>query len=305
MKIIFYYLSFSFLIVSCSIIRLSGQDKLSVLSYNVKHGFEGDTAKMSKYIEWLSKGVNPDIVLYQEMNGFTQQKLKDLAMRHGHEFSVILNNESGHDVTHPLAITSKYKIASVELFLDSMWHGYIYAQIQGVHFFLTHMAPFTLKDRQRDIARIVAHAKRLPQHSDIVIAGDFNAFSQIDSAEYDDTLLASMRKIEGRLEPKSGLPILKYRTIYRNNLNNGEFDYTVTNTILDAGFKDAFREKNGKFKNSVPVKSNLNKRSKLRRIDYIWTSKELQKKVNKVDIIQDAYTDFLSDHYPLLMTIDR
>src|SRR5690606_39433213 len=128
---------------------------------------------------------------------------------------------------------------------------------------------FTLKDSKRDKARIVDHAQRLPLHSDIVIAGDFNAFSQSDDAEYDETLLASMRRIEGRLEPKSGTPIVKNRTIYRNNLNHGEFDYSVTNTVLNAGFKDAFREKNGKFKNSVPVKANLKKNSKLRRIDYI------------------------------------
>lgn len=284
MKVIFYNLSLSILIGICTLTGLYGQDKLNILSYNVMHGFEGDAARMSRYVEWLSTGISPDIVLYQEMNGFTQQKLKGLAVRYGHEHVVILNNESGHDATHPLAITSKYKIDQVEMYLDSMWHGYIYAQIQGIHFFVTHMAPFTLKDRQRDIARIVAHAQRLPLHSDIVIAGDFNAFSQSDDAEYDETLLASMRRIEGRLEPKSGTPIVKNRTIYRNNLNHGEFDYSVTNTVLNAGFKDAFREKNGKFKNSVPVKANLKKNSKLRRIDYIWTSEELLKRVEKVDI---------------------
>ncbi len=281
-----------------------GQD-LKILSYNVMHGFEGDTARMSKYVEWLSKGIAPDIALYQEMNGFTQQKLRDLAVRYGHENSVILNNESGHDATHPLAITSRFPIEDVEMHLDSMWHGYIYAKIRGIHFFVTHMAPFTLKDRQRDVARIVAHALRLPKHSDVIIAGDFNSFSRSDAAEYDAELLASMRRIEGRLEPKSGTPIVKNRIIYRNNLNEGEFDYSVTDAVLNAGFKDALREKTGTFKNSVPVKANLKKNSKLRRIDYIWTSEELLKKVKEIDIIQDVYTDSLSDHYPILMTIRK
>lgn len=297
-----YKLAVCVFLFSTGIGCLQGQGVRKVLSYNVMHGFGGDTSTMTKYVEWVSQKA-PDVVLYQEMNGFTKQKLKDLASRYGHANSVILNQESGHDATHPLAITSKYPIEHVEMYLDSMWHGYIYAKVQDVHFFVTHMAPFTLKDRRRDIARILKHAQLLPAHAHVVIAGDFNAFARSDAQEYDDELLASMQKIERRLEPKSGTPIVKNRIIYRNNLNNGAFDYSITDAVLNAGFKDVLREKNGVFKNSVPVKSNLKKNSKLRRIDYIWASEQLLQKVKSIDIVQDEYTDVLSDHYPILMTL--
>src|SRR5690606_29485598 len=133
--------------------------------------------------------------------------------------SVLLNQESGHDATHPIGITSRFPISNVEMYLDSMWHGYIYAKVGGVHCFATHLAPFTLQDRYRDLTRILAHARTIPPNERILIAGDFNALSEVDSAMYGSELLASLEKIEGRLEPKSGTPIVKNRIIYRRNLN--------------------------------------------------------------------------------------
>lgn len=43
MKVIFYNLSLSILIGICTLTGLYGQDKLNILSYNVMHGFEGDS----------------------------------------------------------------------------------------------------------------------------------------------------------------------------------------------------------------------------------------------------------------------
>src|SRR5690606_14416685 len=107
MKVVFSNLTLCILLCACMITGLHGQEKLKVLSYNVMHGFEGDATRISRYVEWLSTGIVPDIVLYQEMNGFTRQKLTDLAARYGHGYAVILNEESGYDATHPLPITSK------------------------------------------------------------------------------------------------------------------------------------------------------------------------------------------------------
>lgn len=283
---------------------VNSNDSLKILSYNVMHGFEGDSSTIAQYIGWIVE-IAPDVVLYQEMNNFTQKKLANLAEKYGHSHSVILNKETGHDATHPLAITSRYPIKNVEMFLDSMWHGYIHAQVEEIDLFVTHLAPFTLKDRQKDTDRIIAHANALPKTSKILIAGDFNALARSDAGQYGASLLASMRKIEGRLEPKSGTPIVKYRTIYRNNLNDGEIDYSVTDRMLGAGFIDAFRFVNNMFKNSVPTNAYLKKSSKLRRIDYAWINRRLSKELVRVEIIQNHHTDSLSDHYPLLITIKK
>ena len=121
---------------------------------------------------------------------------------------MLLNHESGHDATHPIGITSRLPISDVEMYLDSMWHGYIYAKVGGVHCFATHLAPFTLQDRYRDLTRILAHASTIPPNERILIAGDFNALSEVDSAMYGSELLASLEKIEGRMSPiEQGSPV--------------------------------------------------------------------------------------------------
>lgn len=276
------------------------QEIITVLSYNALHGFNGDSVVQDQYANW-AKSVGADIILYQEMNGFSQKHLRDLASKYGHDHSVILNQESGHDVTHPIAVTSKFPILEAEMYLDSMWHGYVYAKIGGIHCFVTHLAPFTLEDRRRDLIRIIAHAAKIPAMERILIAGDFNALSDVDSMMYDSSLLASMKRIEGRLEPKSGTPIVKYRTIYRNNLNDGKIDYSVMRLLQDAAFVDSYYIVNSKFKNSVPTSGHAKANSKPRRIDYVWVNGILAEEVDHADILQDEQTNVMSDHYPVMV----
>lgn len=272
--------------------------QLTVLNYNTLHGFSGDAAVQHQYINWVKK-VNPDIVTYQEMIGYTQSSLQAFAKKYDHNYAVIMNKEAGYNVTHPLAITSKYPIENIKMVLDSMWHGYLYAKVHGIHIFVTHLAPFTLKDRQKDIALIIEQAESLPAKEKILITGDFNSLARVDKAGYGETLLASMKRLEGRLEPKSGTPIVKNRIIYRNNLNNGSIDYSVTDAMAAAGFIDTYYAVNKTFKNSVPVKSRLKKNSVLRRVDYIWVNPALASLLTGADIIQDKVTDVISDHYPV------
>lgn len=268
---------------------------MKFLSYNVLHGFNNDTALMTRYVNWV-KTKNPDIIAYQELNGFSQDSLEELAKRYGHLYAVINTG-----VTHPIGITSRFPIVMVQQVTTNMWHSYLYGNINGVHVFVTHLSPFDVKSRRADIDRVLAHAQLLPASEKIVIAGDFNSLAASDSLHYGDALLTEMRKSEGRLEPKSGLPIVKGKTIYRNNLNNGQIDYTVTNKMLAAGFRDAYYLTNKGFKHSAPTAAYQKKNTIVRRIDYIWVNQSVAATVKKVDIIQDSTTKELSDHYPVFM----
>lgn len=290
-----------FLLFSSRIV-IAQQSELKVLSYNALHGFSADREIVNKYINWLKKA-DPDLVLYQEMNGYSDEMMRNLSGRSGHKYYAIMNVENGYDVTHPLAISSKYPLEDVKMVLDNMWHGYIYAKVNGIHVFVTHLAPFTLKDRQRDLTKILTHARSLPRNEGTIIAGDFNSLSEQDSNKYDNKLLSSMRRIEGRLEPKSGTPIVKNRIIYRNNLDNGNIDYSVMRLLSDAGYSDSFYLKNTSFKHSVPTAANMKKSSKLRRIDYIWVNPVLAEKIVEADIIHDDITGQISDHYPVFVRI--
>ncbi|MCT1524117.1 endonuclease/exonuclease/phosphatase family protein [Sphingobacterium hotanense] len=284
-------------------IPLNGQTTL--LSYNVKHGFEGDSLTINRFRNWITQQVKPDVILYQEMNGFTKAKLRSLAKSYGHNYIAILNKESGLSPTHPLAITANRPIEQIEYKIEDMWHGYLLAKVNNLYIMVTHMAPFTLENRQKDVSTILKRIEKLPSESQILVAGDFNALARSDSARYGEKLLKSMMKLEGRLEPKSGTEIVKYRTIYRNNLNDGKLDYSVTDAMIAGGLYDAFHEINKSFKHTAPIKSNFTKNSTPRRIDYIWINKALLPKISSIDIVQNEYTENISDHYPLLMQIKK
>ncbi|MEX2336417.1 MAG: endonuclease/exonuclease/phosphatase family protein [Fulvivirga sp.] len=275
-------------------------ENFKLLNYNALHGFSGDSLLKERFINWVNK-IDPDMVAFQEMNGYSQNEIGELAESYGHPYAVIMNREFGVPVTHPLAITSKFPIVKVERVMDNMWHGYIYARINDLHLFVTHLAPFTLKDRQKDIKKILTHINLLPKGENVLIAGDMNALSPMDSTMYDDYLLKRMKRIEGRLEPKSGTPIVRDRIIYRNNLNNNQIDYSVIQMIIDEGLKDTFYLTNRKFKNSVPSAGFSKKSSIPRRIDYVWVNDELARLLLSAEIIQDEVTAHLSDHYPILV----
>ncbi|WP_460761638.1 endonuclease/exonuclease/phosphatase family protein [Niabella terrae] len=275
-----------------------------VINYNTLHGFASDSATRLKFTKWV-KGQDPDLVVFEEMIGFSVNELREFAAGFGHHFSAIMSPETGHDVTHPLAISSRYPIQELEMANENMWHGYLLAKVAGIYCLVTHLAPFTLKDRQQDITRILARIDSLPREAPLMIAGDFNAFARFDSSHYGADLRKSMARLEGRLEPKSGTAIVKYKTIYRNNLNKGAIDFSVTDQMLAAGFQDAYYLLHKSFKNSVPVKSRMKKNSFLRRVDYIWVNENLAPRLIKADILQDTVTDRLSDHYPVLAVFKR
>ena len=294
-------LFFSFAFLSC-FSWLSAQQTtnrgMKVINYNVLHGFNSDSLLENRFVDWAN-GQGADIFSFQELNGFTEERLAALAKRYGHSY-VAINT----DVTHPIGLTSRFPITNVQRETVNMWHSYLYGHINGLHVFVTHLSPFEVKLRRQDVDLILAKAKQVPAGEGVIIAGDFNALAAKDSAQYSMELLTAMRRSEGRLEPKSGQAIVKGKTIYRNNLDNGHIDYTVTNKMIAAGFNDAYYLTNKVFKNSVPTKGHASKNSKLRRIDYIWVNNALAKRVKAVDIIQDEQTHTLSDHYPVVMTVE-
>ncbi len=279
-----------------SVLLTKGQEvsgRLKLISYNVLHGFNSDTMLENKFIQWAIRQ-DADVFAFQELNGFTQDRLEQLAQKYGHPYAVINTG-----VTHPIGLTSRYPIVLVQHVTTNMWHSYLYGNINGIHVFVTHLSPFEVKVRRADIDRVLAHARLLPANERIIIAGDFNALAAVDSLEYGEELADAMRKSEGRLEPKSGLPIVKGKTIYRNNMNNGQIDYTVTNKMLATGFSDAFYLTNKKFRHSAPTEGHSDKNSKQRRIDYIWVNKTMASFVRESGIIQNSETHSMSDHYPV------
>lgn len=257
---------------------------LKVLSYNVLKGFQGSEENKMRFNIWVNKKA-PDIVFFQEMNGFTQKSLEDFAMGYGHGYAVIAK-ESGYSV----AITSRFPIVNVQKVLDNMWHGYIYANIKDIHVFAVHLSPFLYQKRISESKQILAQAELLPKGSMVMIAGDFNALQVGDSANY---TAKSLKK----------LLVKEAKNLEIRNLNKGNFDYSVTEEFTKKGYEDALNLFSKSFNFTMPTtKYDASYKQKIR-IDYVWLNKALKRKVETAAVIYDEDTAEMSDHYPIFLNL--
>ena len=261
---------------------MQGQKKFDVVSYNVLEGFKSDSLNIDTYVDWISD-IDPDVVAYQEMNKFSQKDLEKLAKRYGHPYAVMSKFEG-----FPVAISSKHPIVNVQKVVDNMWHAFLHVQIKDIHFFVIHYSPFDYKKRQEEMKLVLAHAATLPKDSKILIMGDFNSLDKSDAIHHTDEMLKNLRAREEK-------------QAHIRNLNNGEIDYSVLQLIKDAGFIDTFWLTNDKsMYSATTTKYGVPKN----RIDFMWASPAMAKKVTNSTIIHDDKTNVMSDHYPVYVQFD-
>lgn len=263
-----------------------GQETIKILSYNVLYGLQKDTINIERY-KSLLRDIDPDIVATQEMNGWTQKTLEDLAGSYGHPYA-LQSKEAGY----PVALTSKTPLINFRKVTENMLHSYIYAKIRGIHIFVVHLSPATYKKRLEEAENVLAQAKEISAREPILIMGDFNALDASDSAYYGEEVY---RMLKGREE--------KYPHI--RNLNQGRLDYSVMNKFREAGFKDAYKLMKNEFTGSMPTSKdgegniNPNHPGVTRRIDYIWCNTTAAKYLTRCVILKNELTRVISDHYPV------
>ncbi|MEN6456818.1 MAG: endonuclease/exonuclease/phosphatase family protein [Prolixibacteraceae bacterium] len=253
-----------------------------ILSYNVLYGLQKDSTIQAQYVEWVKK-IKPDIVAYQEMCYFTQQTIESLASRYNQDYAVI--SKTGG---FPTALSSRYPIVNVQKVVDNMWHAYIYANVNGIHVFVIHFSPHRLAKRRAEVKEILAHVALIPKNEKIVIMGDFNSLSPDDATSYSQKYLELRQKRE-------------IENTNNQNLDNEKLDYSVIQTMKDAGLKDAYRLFHNNFKVSCPTKKYISNDAGGSRIDFMWLNPAMAKHAISADYIHDADTDVMSDHYPLLV----
>ena len=185
-----------------STLKLKPQ-QFGVISYNILEGFtnrasdrfpEG-AARRKAVSEWLADQA-PAIVGFQELNGYTQERLAEEshAWGHGHAATV---KEGGYIV----GLTSREPIEVVERHLEGMHHGLLHARTMGIDCFVVHLSPFKARHRQREAEMILQRVKiAMDGGKPVIVMGDFNAFSPADRAAHDGNtdLLKRMRGSDDR-----------------------------------------------------------------------------------------------------------
>lgn len=276
-----YILCIAMAIISITAVKAQ---TLKVLSYNILEGMKTDTSKGKQlFVEWV-KDKNPDVLALQECNGFTQLTLEALAATYGHNYAVIVK-ENGY----PTGVTSRYPIVNIRKVNENMTHGFITASINGYNFCILHLNPHKHLKRRSEIAQVLETLRLQHGDKNWLMMGDFNSLSPLDSHR-----VAQTNFVERQREVSLKNPNI-------SNLANGQVDYQVQQSILRAGYVDAgltYDKTVQKDTGKSGILSNT-------RIDYIYLSKDLAKKLQYCKFIYDDFTAKYSDHKPIIMELKK
>lgn len=261
----------------------NAQQPLKVLSYNILEGMKTDTTKgKQQFVQWV-KDKNPDILALQECNAFTQKTLEELAASYGHPYAVIVK-ENGY----PTGLTSKYPIVNIHKVNENMTHGFITARIGEYNILVLHLNPHKYRKRREEIAVVLKTLELQQDKKNWIIMGDFNSNSPLDKERMKNGRVIARQQELARKNPR-----------IENLVNGNEIDYTVQQSILDAGLLDAaqrFDEKEKARTGKGVIVSDS-------RIDFIYISKDLGKKLLHCAFIYDDFTRKFSDHRPIYLEI--
>lgn len=265
-----------------------GDRHLRLITHNVWYGFTKVPERKDSWIDWV-KAQDPDIVSLQELNEYTREDLAKDAQSYGHPHSLLLKEEG-----FPTGITSRYPIEDVQRILEGFHHGLLRVKIKHIYFYVIHLHPSNWEIRKSEISLILQDIDNLPADSEVILAGDFNTFSPFDSTYYS----------HGKLEPFFHERDSMYK---EKNLNMGELDYSVIQDLMDYGLIDleaSLRSSSYKFPGSFPtLVEKEGEHGDQRRLDYVFASNNLAKKVVKAEIITSDTALILSDHLPVIVDL--
>lgn len=262
-----------------------------VLTYNVCEGLKMDTtASKERFAAWM-RDLDPDIAALEEMNGFTQARTERLAAAYGHPYAVLLK-----DTGYSVALTSKSPIVARRV-LDNMHHGFLIARTGGYNIVVAHLSPFSWCKRQQEATTIRAWIEASGERRRWIVLGDLNSYSPLDREGYADGRLLAINRRDD--DPRVGGK--------RQNLVDGELDFTTQQALLDAGFCDAFKRFHPEYVASYPSPACAagNPDPVTCRLDYIYLSRDLRARALDGRILREGDAAALSDHLPLYIDLKR
>lgn len=168
---------------------------LRIISYNVLEGFRNDPERMELVGAWLREQ-KPDVIAFQELNGFTPERLREWAVTWGHGHVELLRPDK-----YSTGLTSREPITGVRRLREGFWHGLLYGETQGMRVYVVHYAPGRERDdvRAREMQLTLSdmdawEASALP----ILVLGDFNSYSPHDYPNLDHPRTAPARSLLDR-----------------------------------------------------------------------------------------------------------
>lgn len=277
---------------------------LKVISYNVLYGFNHNTTE-SKAVKWLLNEA-PDVLVLQELKGYDLERLQALSQQWGHSYCYLWNRPGA---AQPIAITSKAPVTNVETAkINEKDKGFLVAKTLGITFINVHLHPNNVNRRVEESKAVIKYYKQLSaQGEEVVVLGDFNAMSPLDSGYIDVNLNARLKQ---RIEKNKCSDLVNKCTTW---------DYSVLQQFYDADFVDVVYNHltnkgsliNNKVFGTFPsmASKNINdpetRSQHLHRLDYVLMPKTNGFNILSARIVQNEITETISDHYPVVVTLSQ
>lgn len=272
----------------------TNQQTLKIISYNIWNGFEKNAARKARFVDWMNEQ-KPQIVALEELVGFTEKDLSELATSYGHPYVAIVKEEG-----YPVGLTSCQPIRVIKKQVEGFWHGMLHVQTYGLDIIVTHLSPFEWDYRLKEATAITQYIRENGLNECLVM-GDFNAYSPFDADE-----------VETHTELKKNMEEWDKKHPEYGNMRGEHFDYSVLSQFLSIGFADPV-------KMFVPAGKRMSypaatlyewqwddPRLKMlgERLDYILVSPSLAPRCVHASVHNGKDLEGISDHYPVSVLID-
>lgn len=163
---------------------------LRVVSYNVLVGWRDSEVgrflpgeqRLARAAAFLA-ATQPDVIAFQELNGFDEPRLRALAAAWGHEHATMLKTDG-----YPIGITSRLPIEVLGKHRDGLHHGMLHVRTHDTEFVVVHLKPQPdLAYKRRELATALACAQpALAAGRDVIVLGDFNSIEPADAPRWND-----------------------------------------------------------------------------------------------------------------------
>lgn len=252
------------------------------MTYNILDGSEDRLNLIAQIVNQE----NPDIFTLNEANGFNlndNERLKLFgAMTKTPYYHLALSGK--HD--YHVAIYSKLPPVSVEEIHPLTRAGIrlvVNSSIGEIAIVGTHLSPYSEADRIPEIDLILSS---LNSFSNQIILGDLNSLANTDNYQQDQII-----------------PSFTSSQI-RKFTDTKQLLFDVVNRIKHHGYIDTGLASQSEMINTVPTNSNKDTSHSKLRLDYIFTSDPLSKKVTNYRVVKNAMTELASDHYPVVLDLN-
>jgi len=254
-----------------------------ILSWNVLVGFttyqqEGDPwpegAERQKFAFEFLDEVRPDIIGWQELNGWTPGRLRASTAPLGLAYGELLKERS-----YDLGLSSRWPIDVVERHLEGMHHGYLHARTNGIDVFVVHFSPSRHAHRLREIEQVMRRVEPLlAAKRQVLVMGDFNAATGQDDAMFGETGMYWWNRWKYPVN-EHGRPVTD-----------------VLQRAIDGGLIDLWALRRAPTTSQFPARP---------RIDFILASPDLAALCLEAQWFDTPRHHVISDHPPIMVSLER